>query len=36
MSTQTYETGGPGRVSEATLFQQAQAGCSRCKALKLA
>jgi DNA-directed RNA polymerase sigma subunit (sigma70/sigma32) len=28
MSTQTYKAGGPGRVSETTLFQQAQAGCS--------
>jgi RNA polymerase sigma factor (sigma-70 family) len=28
MSTQTYEVGGPGRVSEATLFRQARAGCS--------
>jgi len=27
MSTQTYEVGGPGSSSEATLFHQAQAGC---------
>ncbi|MCK4451577.1 MAG: hypothetical protein KAX26_13410, partial [Anaerolineae bacterium] len=28
MHTQTHEAGGPGAVSEATLFQQARAGCS--------
>ena len=28
MRTQTHEVGGPGLVSEATLFQQARAGCS--------
>ena len=28
MRTQTHEVGGPGPVSEATLFQQARAGCS--------
>jgi len=28
MRTQTHEAGGPGVVSEATLFQQAQAGYS--------
>ncbi len=28
MSTQTYEVGGPGSSSEATLFRQARAGCS--------
>ena len=28
MRTQTHEAGGPGLVSEATLFQQARAGCS--------
>jgi len=28
MRTQTHEVGGPGSVSEATLFQQARAGCS--------
>ncbi len=28
MRTQTHEAGGPGAVSEATLFQQARAGCS--------
>ena len=28
MRTQTRDEGGPGVVSEATLFQRAQAGCS--------
>lgn len=28
MRTQTHDAGGPGVVSEATLFQRAQAGCS--------
>jgi len=28
MRTQTHDAGGPGVVSEATMFQRAQAGCS--------
>ena len=28
MRTQIHDVGGPGAVSEATLFQQARAGCS--------
>ena len=28
MSTQTHEMGGPSSITEATRFQQAQAGCS--------
>lgn len=36
MCTQTHEAGGPGADSEAALFQQAQAGCSRYEASELA